>query len=113
MISISKESSMSIKIAIKIFFIMKKRVIKTITLFSGGRWWTRKFACFASRRIDSVWFSSTRKRIFYKIKKRVTEMITLSSGGRGWARAMLESSLATQAVALIVCGSHPPAKTFL
>ena len=68
MIAISKGSSVLLKIAIKIFFIMKKRVIKTITL---------------------------------------------SSGGRGWARAMLESSLATQAVALIVCGSNPPTKSFL
>ena len=67
MISISKGSSMSLKMAIKIFFIMKKRVIKTIALFFGGR---------------------------------------------GWARAMLESSLATQAVALVVCGSHPPTKGF-
>ena len=92
---------------------MKKRVIKTIDLFSGGRGWSREFACYASRRIDSVWFESTHKRIFYKIKKRVTETITLSSGGRGWARAMLESSLATQAVALIVCGSNPPTKGFL
>lgn len=33
-------------------------------------------------------------------------------GGRGWAQAMLENSLATQAVALIVCGSHPPTKDF-
>lgn len=46
------------------------------------------------------------------MKKRVIKTITLFSGGRGWARAMLESSLATQAVALIVCGSHPPAKEF-
>ena len=60
-----------------------------------------------------MWFSSTHERFSYKIKKRVTETITLSSGGRGWARAMLESSLATQAVALIVCGSHPPTKSFL
>ena len=60
-----------------------------------------------------VWFESTHKRLFYKIKKRVTETITLFFGGRGWARAMLESSLATQAVALIVCGSNPPTKEFL
>ena len=51
-----------------------------------GSSYAREFACYASRRIDSVWFSSTHKRIFYKIKKRVTEMITLFSGGRGWIR---------------------------
>ena len=86
MISISKGSSMLLKIAIKIFFIMKERVIKTITLSFGGRGWAREFACYASRRIDSVWLESTHKRIFYKIKKRVTKTITLSSGGRGWIR---------------------------
>ena len=51
-----------------------------------GSSYAREFACYASRRIDSVWFESTHKRLFYKIKKRVTETITLSSGGRGWIR---------------------------
>ena len=46
------------------------------------------------------------------MKKRVIKTIALFFGGRGWARAMLESSLATQAVALVVCGSHPPTKGF-
>ena len=78
-----------------------------------GSSYARESACYASRRIDSVWFESTHERLSYKIKKRVTETITLSFGGRGWARAMLESSLATQAVALIVRGSNPPTKSFL
>ena len=42
-----------------------------------GSSYARESACFASRRIDSVWFESTHKRIFYKIKKRVIKTITL------------------------------------
>ena len=45
-------------------------------------------------------------------EKRVTERLLFLLGGRGWARALLESLLAAQAVAFILCGSHPPRALF-
>ena len=45
-------------------------------------------------------------------RKKSNQTITLLAGGRGWARALLESLLAAQAVAFILCGSHPPRVLF-
>ena len=45
-------------------------------------------------------------------RKKSNQTITLLAGGRGWARALLESLLAAQAVAFILCGSHPPRTLF-
>lgn len=49
---------------------------------------------------------------FYTKRKKSNQTITLLAGGRGWARALLESLLAAQAVAFILCGSHPPRTLF-
>jgi len=49
---------------------------------------------------------------FYTKRKKSNQTITLLAGGRGWARALLESLLAAQAVAFILCGSHPPRVLF-
>jgi len=46
-------------------------------------------------------------------RKKSNQTITLLAGGRGWARALLESLLAAQAIAFILCGSHPPRVCFM
>ena len=55
-------------------------------------WWkrvgssfAREFACYASRRIYIVWFSSTPSFVLCK-RKKSNQTITLLAGGRGWIR---------------------------
>ncbi len=79
---------------IKNFFNIKKQKIRTHKTSSDLIYF-----------ITFVLYGSNPHRTLFYTKSNQT--VTLLTGGRGWTRAPLESSLASQAIAFVLCGSNP------